>query len=52
MALYGGERPLDLMQWHQATSTEVWFGGRKGDQAQQRSAVVCTRDDARGHVPG
>ena len=36
------------MQWHQATSIEVRFRGHKGDQAQQGSVIVHTRDDASG----
>ena len=46
MALYKGERRLTTLQWHQATSIEVCFRGQKGDQAQQGSVIVCTRDDA------
>ena len=48
MGLYTGERPLILVQWHQATSIEVRFRGHKGDQAQQGSVIVRTRGDASG----
>ena len=46
MALYKGERRLASLQWHQATSIEVRFRGQTGDQAQQGSVIVRTRDDA------
>ena len=45
VALYKGERWLTSLQWHQATSIEVRFRGHKGDQAQQGSVIVRTRDD-------
>ena len=46
--MYKGERRLTSLQWHQATSIEVRFRGHKGDQAQQGSVIVRTRDDASG----
>ena len=52
MALYKGERRLASLQWHQATSIEVHFLGHKGDQAQQGSVIVRTRDDASGTRSG
>ena len=52
MALYKGERRLTSLQWHQATSIEVRFYGRKGDRAQQGSVIVLTRDDASGTRSG
>ena len=52
MALYKGERRLTSLQWHQATSIEVRFRGHKGDQAQQGSVIVRTRDDASGTRSG
>ena len=52
MALYKGERRLASLQWHQATSIEVRFRGHKGDQAQQGSVLVRTRDDASGTRSG
>ena len=45
VALYKGEL-LASLQWHQATSNKVRFRGHKGDQAQQGSVIVRTRDDA------
>ena len=48
MALYRGGRRLASLQWHQATSIEVRCRGHKGDQAQQGSGTVRTRDDASG----
>ena len=47
-----GERRLASLQWHQATSIEVRFHGHKGDQAQQGSVIVRTRDDASGTPSG
>ena len=44
MTQYKGERRLTSLQWHQATSIEVRFRGHKGDQAQQGSVIVRTRD--------
>ena len=52
MALYKGERRLTSLQLHQATSIEARFRGRKGDQAQQGSVIVRTRDDASGTRSG
>ena len=52
VALCRGERRLTSLQWHQATSIEVRFRGHKGDQAQQRSVIVRTRDDASGTRSG
>ena len=52
MALYKGERWLTSLQWRQATSIEVRFRGHKGDQAQQGSVIVRTRDDASGTRSG
>ena len=52
MALYKGERRLTSLQWHQATSIEVHFRGHMGDQAQQGSVIVRTRDDASGTRSG
>ena len=52
MALYKGERRLTSVRWHQATSIEVRFHGRKGDQAQPGSVIVRTRDDASGTRSG
>ena len=52
MALYNGERRSTSLQWHQATSIEVPFRGQKGDQAQQGSVIVHTRDDASGTRSG
>ena len=52
VALYKGERRLASLQWHQATSIEVRFRGHKGDQAQQGSVIVRTRDDASGTRSG
>ena len=46
VALFAEERWLTSLQWHQATSIEVLFPGRKGDQAQQGSVIVHPRDDA------
>ena len=40
------------MQWHQATSIKVRFRGHTGDQAQQGSVIVRTRDDASGTRSG
>ena len=51
MALYKGER-LTSLQWHQATSIEVRFRDHKGDEAQQGSVIVRTRDDASGTRSG
>ena len=51
-ALYKGERRLTSLQLHQATSIEARFRGRKGDQAQQGSVIVRTRDDASGTRSG
>ena len=49
VALYGGGGRLISLQWHhQATSVEVRSRGHKGDQAQQGSDIVRTRDDAWG----
>ena len=52
VALYKGERRLASLQWHQASSIEVRFRGHKGDQAQQGSVIVRTRDDASGTRSG
>ena len=52
VALYRGERRLTSLQWHQATSIEVRFRGHEGDQAQQGSVIVRTRDDASGTRSG
>ena len=52
VALYKGGRRLASFQWHQATSIEVRFRGHKGDQAQQGSVIVRTRDDASGTRSG
>ena len=52
MALYRGERRLTSLQWHHATIIEVRFRGHKGDQAQQGSVIVRTRDDASGTRSG
>ena len=52
MALYRGEHRLAWLQWHQATNIEVRFRGHKGDQAQQGSVIVRTRDGAGGVRPG
>ena len=52
VALYNGERRSTSLQWHQATSIEVPFRGQKGDQAQQGSVIVHTRDDASGTRSG
>ena len=52
VALYKGERRLTSLQWHQATSIEVRFRCHKGDQAQQGSVIVRTRDDASGTRSG
>ena len=61
MALYKGERRLtslqwhqvtSIVQWHQVTSIEVRFRGHMGDQAQQGSVIVRTRDDASGTGSG
>ena len=49
---YTGERRLTSLQWHQATSIEVRFHGHRGDQAQQGSVIVRTRDDASGTRSG
>ena len=46
VALHKGERRLTSLQWHRATSIEVRFRGHKGDQTQQGSVSVRTRDDA------
>ena len=43
---------MTSLQWHQATSIEVRFRGHKGDQAQQGSVIVRTRDDASGTRSG
>ena len=43
---------MTSLQWHQATSIEVRFRDRKGDQAQQGSDIVRTRDDAWGTRSG
>ena len=43
---------MTSLQWHQATSIEVRFLGHKGDQAQQGSVIVRTRDDASGERSG
>ena len=47
-----GGRRLASLQWHQDTSIEVRFRGHKGDQAQQGSVIVRTRDDASGTRSG
>ena len=47
-----GGRQLGSLQWHQATSIEVCFRGHKGDQAQQGSVIVRTRDDPSGARSG
>ena len=52
VALYAGGRRLAPLRWHQATSIEVRFRGHKGDQAQQGSVIVRTRDDAWGAQSG
>ena len=52
VALYKGGRRLASLQWHQATSIEVRFRGHTGDQAQQGSVIVRTRDDASGTRSG
>lgn len=52
VALYAGGQQLGSLQWHQATSIEVCFRGHKGDQAQQGSVIVRTRDDAKGARSG
>ena len=52
VALYKGGRLLASLQWHQATSIEVRFRGHTGDQAQQGSVIVRTRDDASGTRSG
>ena len=52
MALYTEERRLTSLQWHQVTSIEVRFRGSKGDQAEQGSVIVRTRDDASGTRSG
>ena len=51
-ALHRGGRQLGSLQWHQDTSIEACYRGRKGDQAQQGSVIVRTRDDARGARSG
>ena len=51
-ALYKGERRLTSLRWHQATSIKVRFCGHMGDQAQQGSVIVFTRDDASGTRSG
>ena len=43
---------MTSLQWNQATSIEVNFRGHKGDQAQQGSVIVSTRDDASGTRSG
>ena len=48
MAPCKGEWRLTSLQLHQAPSIEVPFRGHKGDQAQQGSVIVRTRDDASG----
>ena len=52
VALYKGKRRLASLQWHQATSIDVRFRNHKGDQAQQGSVIVGTRDDASGTRSG
>ena len=52
VAPYAGERRLSLLQWHQATRIDVRFRGHKGDQAQQGSVIVRTRDAALGPGSG
>ena len=52
MALYKVGRRLTSLQWHQATSIEIRIRGHKGDQAQQGSVIVRTRDDASGTSSG
>ena len=52
VAQYKRERRLTSLQWHQVTSIEVRFRGHKGDQAQQGSVIVRTRDDASGTRSG
>ena len=51
VALYNGERRLTSLQC-QVTSIEVRFRGHKGDQAQQGSVIVRTRDHASGTRSG
>ena len=48
----GGGWRLTLLQWHQSTSIEVRFRSHNGDQAQQGSVIVRTRDDAWGPRSG
>ena len=50
--LYKRERRLTSLQWKQATNIEVRFRGHKGDEAQQGSVVVRTRDNAWGMRSG
>ena len=49
----GGGRRLTSLQWLQTTSIDVrYISGPKGDQAQQGSVIVRTRDDAWGTRSG
>ena len=43
----GGGRWWGSLQWHQTTSIEVYFRGRKRNQAQHGSVIGRTRDDAK-----
>ena len=43
---------MTALQWHQATSIEVRSHGHEGDQAQQGSVIVRSRDDASGTHSG
>ena len=52
VVLYKRERRLTSLQWKQATNIEVRFRGHKGDEAQQGSVVMRTRDDASGTRSG
>ena len=52
MALFAGERRLTSLQWHQASGIDLLSRRHKGDQAQQGSVIVRTRDDAFGAGSG